>query len=267
MKPKEILHDHQMSRAHSRVYAAVVAAAFSAALLMAGCAVGPEYQPPVVELNALRAQARHLSASDAAPIERWWEGFHDPLLNRLVQDGLARNLDLAVAAARVSQARAYLDQSQAALLPSIEADGSAASQRLSLNSAAGRAAPSARRTHSEYSAGLQASWELDLFGSLRRQAGAASALADEAGASQAAVQISVAADIADAYLSIRGLQQEIGSARGEVGAAERLLDLVQRRISAGASNDLELAQSQALLYQARASLPPSGRRWTRNSIG
>jgi NodT family efflux transporter outer membrane factor (OMF) lipoprotein len=161
--------------------------------------------------------------------------------------------------ARVQQARAAASEAGAQLLPTFDLIGQANRIRQSLESPIGEIAnhvPAFSRNQSIYDAGLVASWELDLFGGLRRGREAASAEADAAIAEQVGTRISVTADAADAYLRIRGDQSRIAVAQQQVATDERLLELVRQRFGRGLAAVREVAQAEALLSQARASLQP-----------
>jgi len=231
-------------------------------LYLSGCAVGPSYRKPATTLgnfhNAARVEARPTSAP-APALETWWEGFNDPILSRIVLRARDQNLDLAAALARVQQARAAAREAGAQLLPTLDLNGQAARIHQSLESPTGQIAshlPGFNRNQSIYDAGLGASWELDLFGGLRRGKEAASAEADAAIAQQVGTRISVTADAADAYLRIRGDQARIAVAEQQVVTDEHLLELVRLRFSRGLAAVREVAQAEALLSQARASLQP-----------
>jgi NodT family efflux transporter outer membrane factor (OMF) lipoprotein len=192
-------------------------------------------------------------------VDTWWDGFNDPVLSRLVQQARAQNLDLAAALARVQQARAAAREAGAQLLPTFDLNGQATRIHQSLESPIGQVAshlPGYNRDQSVYDAGLGAIWELDLFGGLRRGREAASAEADAAIAEQVGTRISVTADAADAYLRIRGDQARIAVAERQVATDEHLLDLVRQRFGRGLAAVREVAQAEALLSQARASLQP-----------
>jgi len=229
---------------------------------VSGCAVGPSYRKPATTLekfhSAVAVEARPTSAPTPA-LETWWEGFNDPMLSRLVQRARDQNLDLAAALARVQQARAAAREAGAQLLPTFDLNTQATRIHQSLESPTGQIAshlPGFNRNQSIYDAGLGAIWELDLFGGLRRGREAASAEADAAIAAQVGVRISVTADAADAYLRIRGDQARIAVAEQQVATDERLLDLVRQRFGRGLAAVREVAQAEALLSQARASLQP-----------
>ena len=242
--------------------AALVSISLVSQLCVSGCAVGPSYRAPATTLEGFHSAAALKARPTSAPapaLETWWDGFNDPMLSRTVQRARDQNLDLAAALARVQQARAAAREAGAQLLPTIDLNGQAARIHQSLESPTGQIAshlPGFNRNQSIYDAGLGASWELDLFGGLRRGREAASAEADAAIAQQVGTQISVTADAADAYLRIRGDQVRIAVAEQQVATDEHLLGLVRLRFGRGLSAVREVAQTEALLSQARASLQP-----------
>src|SRR5690348_1647140 len=231
-------------------------------LCMSGCAVGPSYRRPAATLDKFHSAAALEGRPTSAPapaLEAWWDGFNDPMLSRIVQRARDQNLDLAAALARVQQARAAAREAGAQLLPTFDLNGQATRIHQSLESPIGQIAshvPGFNRDQAIYDAGLGASWELDLFGGLRRGREAASAEADAAIAEQVGTRISVTADAADAYLRIRGDQARIAVAEQQVATDERLLELVRQRFGRGLAAVREVAQAEALMSQARASLQP-----------
>ncbi|PXA86906.1 RND transporter [Nostoc sp. 3335mG] len=234
----------------------------SAMLALSACMVGPNYVKPESTLvpfhNKVEASAPQIAASPIA-LDSWWTGFNDPMLVTVVQRALDQNLDLAAAYARVQQARAVAKGAGAALLPTVDigagADASHASLRTPLT-ALSSDAPGFRRNYEEYSVGPSASWEIDLFGGLRRGARAASEEESAAEADRVGTRITVVADAADAYLQIRGYQARLAVALDQVANDERLLKLVHDRYAAGSGNGQEVAEAEALLEQAKASVPP-----------
>ncbi len=201
----------------------------------------------------------HPTSAPTPALETWWDGFNDPMLSRIVRQARDQNLDLAAALARVQQARGAAREAGAQLLPTVDLNGQATRIHQSLQSPLGQIAsevPGFKRDQSLYDAGLGASWELDLFGGLRRGREAASAEADAAIAEQVGTRISVTADAADAYLRIRGAQARIAVAEQQVATDGRLLELVRLRFGRGLAAVREVAQAEALMSQARASLQP-----------
>lgn len=228
---------------------------------LSGCAVGPKYHPATVTLqpfhNASSIEARTASLP-APPLDQWWTGFHDPELTRIVQRALDENLDLAAAMTRVQQARAAARGAGAQRMPSGNLYASTTTLSQSTESMTGRAAshlPGYDRRQNYYDLGFTASWETDLFGGLKKGAQAATAEAQAAEAQRTGTRITVAAEAADAYMQIRGAQARLIFARDQISTDAHLVELVQQRKDAGVASDRELAQAQALLSQAKATIP------------
>jgi NodT family efflux transporter outer membrane factor (OMF) lipoprotein len=233
------------------------------ALLAAGCAVGPQYRRPEIALAATFAGQADLGARAAsvpAPeLDRWWLGFEDPKLTNIVNRALAENLDLAVAMARVDQARAVAKGAGAARLPNVGLDGQSVYQRQSLKSPEGEIAshfPGYDRSQTLDTLGVGASWEADVAGGLRHAQEAAVDELQVAEAARTGARISVAAEAADAYFRVRGAQRRIAVAEEQIRTQEDLVRLVQDRFTGGLATNRELAQAKALLLEARTSVPP-----------
>lgn len=228
---------------------------------LAGCAVGPDYQRPTTPLPERylgQGALEQRQAAASAELIEWWGGFGDPLLTRYVTAALAQNLDLAQASARVAQARAGVGAATAALLPSGNVSAQAARAYQSVETPLGRVVNAQLgfdRYGSSYEANLGAAWELDLFGGLRR--GREAALADyqasEAGA--AATRLAVAAQTADIYITIRGLQARLDVARGQVKTQQELLAKLNLLYGKGLAAELQVKQVEGALAQVRASVP------------
>ncbi|MGC1024496.1 efflux transporter outer membrane subunit [Pantoea agglomerans] len=227
--------------------------------LLAGCAVGPDYHRPDVPLpDRYQSAMQQRSATRPANFAVWWEGFNDPLLSRLVSDALARNLDIAQASARMVQARAGLGAATAALLPSGNVSGQASRAYQSVETPLGQvlsSTPDYNRYGNAYETNLNAGWEIDLFGGLRR--GRQSALADyqasEAGV--AATRLAVAAQTADIYITLRGLQARLAIADAQVRTRQELLEKVQLLHSKGVAPEYQVRQSEGELAQVQATVP------------
>jgi len=224
--------------------------------------VGPRYQAPETRLaplhNASAAEARKTELPEP-PLDRWWTGFRDPVLTRIVQRALDQNFDLAAALAHVDRARAAAREAGARLLPAGDLTAQAAQLHQSLESplgTIGRHLPGYDRNQTLYDFGAGASWEIDLFGGLRRGAEVARAEAEAAEAQQLGVRVSVAAEAADAYFQIRGDQARLKLSQDQITTDAHLLDLVRLRVAAGAAADREVAQAEALVAAARATVPP-----------
>ncbi|KAB0325378.1 efflux transporter outer membrane subunit [Janthinobacterium sp. PLB04] len=235
-----------------------------AASLAAGCTAGADYRRPELPQAAQYLNRAALGAragadtANAAELRQWWTAFGDPRLTHLVTVALAQNLDLAQAQARVRQARAATGAADAALLPSASLGGQAARAYQSVQTPLGQvldATPGHDRAGSARELNLQASWELDLFGGLRREREAARADYEASEAGWAATRLAVAAQTADLYLSIQGLQARLDLARRQVDTEAALLELATLLYDKGLVNEPALRQAEASLAQARAVVP------------
>lgn len=237
------------------------AATLMASLAVAGCAVGPAYTRPGAPMPGQflgQAAVERRPEAGRADLAEWWAAFDDAQLARLVKIALAQNLDLAQAAARVTQARAALGLANAALLPSGNVGAQAARAYQSAETPLGRvlnANPNFDRSGSSYEANASAGWELDVFGGLRRGKEVAQAeyQASEAGA--VAVRLVVAAQTADVYVSIRGLQARLAIARRQVETEQELLAKVKLLYGKGLAAEMQVHQVEGTLAQVRASIP------------
>ena len=229
--------------------------------MVAGCAVGPDYSEPNVELpEHFLAQTSTAHQVDAAPTDlgAWWNAFNDPVLSQLINRALEQNLDLAQATARIEQARAGLGAADAALLPSATVNGQAARARQSVETPLGQVLnsdPSYNRYGSAYEANLNAGWELDIFGGLRRGKEAAFADYQASQAGAIATRLAVVAQTADLYISIRGLQARLEIARKQVDTRQQLLTTIEHLYAKGLAAELQLNQTQGSLNQAQATVP------------
>lgn len=234
------------------------------ATVLSGCAVGPDYhRPEVIQpasfLGTPAAEQRIATAAQVTPAtSQWWAGFGDPMLTHLVDTALAQNLDIAQAVARVAQARAALGAADAALLPSGAVSAQAATARQSLQTPVGRIAstnPGFDRNGELYEANLSVGWEVDIFDSLRRGEEAARADYQGSRAGVAAARLAVAAQTADIYIVIRGLQARIDVARAQVDTQSRLVKIVRLQYDKGVAAELQLRQAEGALAQVEAIIP------------
>src|SRR5260221_256676 len=246
---------HELSQAALKATAIILALS----LFAGGCAVGPRYVKPTTNLapfhNLAGASATKPEFS-APPLDSWWTGFNDPMLVTVVQRALDQNLDLAAAFARVRQARAAAAGAQLLPTADLEATGTAVHQ--SVVNPFGSAAngfPGYRRDQREYTVGAAASWEIDLSGGLRRGKAAAADEFQAAQADQVGTRITVAAEAADAYLQVREFQARLAVAQQLIDTDTHLLELVEVRRRVGVADDREVAQAEALLKQAKSTVP------------
>lgn len=236
-------------------------AALLVASLTAGCAVGPTYtrpDAPIPELFQGQTEVDRRPAEGSADPAEWWAAFDDAQLAQLVKIALQQNLDLAQATARVTQARSALGMANAALLPSGSIGAQAARAYQSVETPLGRVLnsnPGFDRYGSSYEANSSAGWELDVFGGLRRGKEAAQAEYQASAAGAVAVRLVVAAQTADVYVSIRGLQARLAIAHRQVETDRELLDKVKLLHAKGLAAEMQVHQVEGALAQVRASIP------------
>jgi NodT family efflux transporter outer membrane factor (OMF) lipoprotein len=223
------------------------------ALLALGCKVGPDYTAPRVDTGRGWAQP----ADPGAPqLDRWWRLFNDPTLDRLEQAALGGNLDLRQAQARIREARALREAAAGGRWPALDARGSVTREQQTLDGPLPiQKIPGLARDITVYDAEFDATWELDLFGGVRRQVESAQAQAQAAVEQARDARVSVAAEVARTYLTLRGAQLEL-EARGQgVEALRRILETTRTRAAAGDVAQVEVDQAQAQYQDAAAALP------------
>jgi len=223
-----------------------------ATVFAAGCAVGPVYERPAAELPA--AWRGVPAGGVTANNERWWTLYKDPVLDRLVEEALAHNQDLAAAAARVDEARARLRISDAEQLPSADAGASRDRTRSSERSST-PLPPNAPLERNTYRAQLNVAYELDLWGRLRSLSDAARAELLATRAAQETVRIALTAQVAQSYHALLALDAQIDITRRTLELRERNLGLQRLRRDAGIIGDFDLRQLEAEVAAARAQLP------------
>jgi NodT family efflux transporter outer membrane factor (OMF) lipoprotein len=229
--------------------------------VLTGCAVGPDHRTPEAAVSP-RFLAHdgvvHRQVQSQTELEAWWAGFDDPLLTRFVTLALEQNLDIAQAAARVAQSRAALRRADATLLPAAQVNAQGSKAYQSVETPLGQvldATPGFDRSGSSYEANLGASWEIDVFGGLRRGREAARAEYQASEAGVIATQLIVAAQTADVYVTIRGLQARIAIARQQAQTRRQLLSTVKLQYEQGIAAELQLRQTEGSLAQVEAQIP------------
>lgn len=220
------------------------------AFALAGCAsVGPDYRPPAPRVAAgeefLLGAASPAFTGDEPP-GRWWSLFEDPTLDRLVEQALAANTDLRVAAANLARARAVLRETRSARLPSTEASGSVTYADL----------PGPGGAEPTYDVGFDIGYQLDLFGRVRRATEAARADVDAVQAAFDVTRVTIAAETARAYADACGSGRQLQVARESVRIQEETFDLTRRLVAGGRGTALDTGQAVSLLEQTRATISP-----------
>lgn len=229
--------------------------------ILSGCAVGPEYKKPEIALpeNFIgESQVLNRQASEEANIAKWWESFGDPQLTRFISIALDQNLDIAQAKARIIQASSGLSAAKSALLPSGSINSQVTRNHQSLESPLGQllnAVPGYERDATLYEANFNAGWELDIFGGLTRQQEAAAAEYQATQAGAIATQLAVAAQTADLYVTIRGLQYRLDIAQKQLKTQQQLESKVKILHSRGLAPKLQVEQTEAAVLQVSASIP------------
>ncbi|MFL6737185.1 MAG: efflux transporter outer membrane subunit [Sphingomonas sp.] len=232
--------------------------------LLSGCTVGPNYHAPDAPLAPSYIEPHSAAALSDAALGSWWTAFRDPQLDRLVDRAIAQNLDVETAAARIREARAQERVAGAAALPEVSANSSVMHERISEHAipvppgsgggGTGFGLPGSEFT--TFRIGFDASWELDFFGKSRREIEAARARTGAAIWSHRDAEVSTAAEVADAYLALRSLQQQIAIAKLEVERQQRSLHLVGARVRGGLVTGQDLEQQSSELSAAKAAIPP-----------
>lgn len=224
------------------------------ALALAACAAGPDYVRPELPMperytQTLSAVPQALPAPDAA----FWEDFGDPQLNALVEDALAANHDLRIALASYEGANALLRGARFGQFPSVTAGAEAASARLSADQAPG--VLRAGRDGDSYTTAIQASWELDLFGRVRRSVESRRADAAASAADLAALQVAIVGEVVRGYVDLRGTQEQLRVAQANADNQRGTLRLVEARLEAGRGTDFDTARARAQLESTLARVP------------
>jgi NodT family efflux transporter outer membrane factor (OMF) lipoprotein len=225
-------------------------------LFLCGCAgVGPDYTPPEVPVSpAWHAATPDTPApgpADPERLSRWWETLHDPILTGLVKTAVERNPDLRQALSRVKEARARRSIAGADLLPTLDASGAVSRSRGSRNLGS-------TETRTKYTAGLDAAWELDLFGGVRRSVEAADADLQATREDLSAVQVSLCAEVALAYIEVRTYQARLAVAHANLKNQEEICQITGERLKAGLTDELDVQQARANLMSSRARIPSLG---------
>jgi outer membrane protein, multidrug efflux system len=249
-----------MMHATSTVKAWLSAAA--AAALLAGCAVGPNYQrPTALGTNAMPtafAETTSTNFGEWKPAEpsahlprgSWWELFADPELSRLEALSAAGNQELAAALAHFEQARALVKVAQADFFPQLSTAPSFSRQRNSANGVAGKSA-----TFNNFNLPLDASWELDLWGRVRRGVESARAQLTASADDYESAKLAIQAEVAIDYFALRSLDAQVALLQETIQAYQRSLQLTQNRHQSGIASELDVAQAETQLRSTEAQVP------------
>jgi multidrug efflux system outer membrane protein len=229
--------------------------ALAIALLTAGCAaVGPNYERPTMPIPAQYRFVEGAAQAQSLADSPWFQVFDDPVLQTLVREALANNLDVQLAVARVEEARARAGVAKSFLYPQVDG-GVTYGVRQASNSQAQDGSTGEDTTHQSGSYGFQLSWEIDLFGKLRRQHEASLALLLASDQARRGVLVTLVGDVASNYFLLRELDLQLEIARQTLRINDETVTYFQNRLDGGVSNRLELDRIQALRAQTAAAIP------------
>jgi len=240
------------------------------ALLVAGCTVGPDYKKPDMPTPASYGAPSQLQAPLSLPVgesvdlTQWWKQFHDAELESLINRALAQNPDLLTAQSRVREAREQEIIAGAKGLPQVNAIGNAVHfhsnsspfQQLSGGQSGGGASAGSSGTDLKiYSAGFDATWEIDIFGQVRRSVEAAQAGSEAAQWQMRDGEVSLTAEIAADYVSLRADQARMAILDAQIKSQQDTLALIAARAKAGFVTELDVNQQRQLLVSSQAQRP------------
>lgn len=247
-----------MNRPIRDVFLGVVAISVVLLTLQGCTTVGPDYQAPVIETpDAWTEQVtQQIARGPHASLQNWWTVFGDPLLDELIERARQENLDLKVAVSRVGESRAILAIARGERLPLVNADASASRTRLSDDGPLQQVAPAGGfDSQGLFQLGIDAAWEIDVFGQVRRTIEAAGDSYQASIEDYHDVMVTLFAEVALAYVDVRAAQQRIFFTRENVEAQSESLALARDRYETGLSSRLDVAQAAANLAATQATLP------------
>jgi outer membrane protein, multidrug efflux system len=248
-------------------------------LLGAACTVGPDFKRPAprVPEQWSKAAAGSATFNTDPTLVTWWTSFQEPALTSLIERSAASNLDMQAAVLRITEARAERQVAAAGLLPTVSTNASFTRQRLSDTTATGAiftnfgnvsipGAPAIGfpNPYNQFQLGAAASWEIDLFGRVRRSVEAANADLAAAVEDRNAVIVSLCADVAMSYIELRGAQLRKDVTAKSLATQQELYDLTRQRQAVGLTTDLDVANAGAQLDGTRAEVPQLDREVTQD---
>jgi NodT family efflux transporter outer membrane factor (OMF) lipoprotein len=232
-------------------------ACVAAAALLGGCSLAPKYRPPPPPQVTNFKEAGDwapAAPADVTPRGQWWEAFGEPTLNELERQLAESNPDLQAAVARFQEARGVAIRARSDIFPTVGADVSATRGKSSTNAPLTRALGATPTTANDFVAGLNLNWEVDLFGRLRNASAAASAQAQASAADLAAVELSLQAELASDYFSLRGDDTTIQLLEDTIKVYDHAFELTRNRYQEGISAATDVDQADTLRQNARSQL-------------
>jgi len=226
--------------------------ALCALLTLAGCTLGPDYRRPEVKSPAAFQYEPRDAAATADTL--WWKQFQDPVLDQLIAEALAHNTNVQIAAANVEQAAAALTQTRSQFFPAV-GYGAGAQRERAREPAFAAQIPNYPNPSSAYQAALQASWEIDLWGRIRRQSEAAYANVLATDDARRGVILSLVASVANSYLQLRGLDAQLDVAKKTLQTYKESVDLFTLQFQYGQVSMMNVAQAQSQYETAAVQIP------------
>lgn len=231
-----------------------------AGAILAGCTVGPNYQAPQMATPPAFAEGMQPATTQpatqptevGADLTTWWTSFGDPTLDALVERAVEQNIDLRIAALRIIEARAVLGINRSFLFPALDGSGGYRFQRSSRNT--GRAF-STDPDSELWTAGFVASWEIDVFGGIRRSIEASEADFAAAVEDRRDVLVTLVSDVAGNYIQLRGAQRQLEILQRNLQTQEQTLELTRSRFRAGLTSDLDVARAETQTQGTKARIP------------
>ena len=224
-------------------------------LLLSGCMVGPDYHPPQtpapptwVGVAKTPSGQQSVATAQSAELTHWWEQFNDPILNELVGEAVETNLNMQIAEARLRQARALSGIAKGGLWPSVTATGGYQREHIA-------GVTPDNRQQDLYQSGLDAVWEMDLFGGIRRNIESANANIEAAIENIRDVQVSLIAEVALDYIQLRGYQQQIVIAQNNLEAQQHTAEITRKLFSVGFDSALDVANAESNVATTESQIP------------
>jgi NodT family efflux transporter outer membrane factor (OMF) lipoprotein len=228
------------------------------AFTIGGCSVGPNYKQPELGLPSRYGESTTRPSGEAT---RWWSTFKDPTLDSLVARATQNNLDLQLATARIREARAQRGVENAGFFPAVDAIGNYDHQRISRSTAnnftggGGGSGGGFKREFDFWEVGFDSTWEVDVFGGVRRAVEAADADIQASVEDRRDVLVTLLGDVARNYIELRGRQRQLSITRANLLSQQETLDLTRARFNAGLVGELDVARAQALVATTSAQVP------------
>lgn len=221
-----------------------------------GCAVGPNYSKPEIKVPPAFGEANYSGAAEKPDeLVGWWTTFNDPVLNSLVEKAVKSNLDLRLAESRIKEVRALRGATDSDRWPQLSASGSYSNNRGSENTFLGKRGGTGGVEYDLFQAGFDASWEIDLFGGVKRAVEAADADISASVENRRDVLVTLLGDVARNYIELRGLQRQIAITNDNIKSEQETLELIRLKYKAGMNSYLDVVRAESLVATTKSQMP------------